>query len=205
MARFRNLLVHLYARLDDGEVGFGRCDRADDVGAHSPPPGQEAARGVGIQHLRFVGVAPPPFGRSTLTLTLRGEIPVKCLQAVFVAVALVASTAVLASAQTETAPDAKQNKTTEKAGEVKQDLKAMVARTANGTVRAASADKVVVAGTDKGRETEWTFAVDAKTKVKKRGKDVSAAELSPGDPVHVRYMEHEGKARAESINVPRRK
>jgi len=60
---------------------------------------------------------------------------------------------------------------------------------------------VVVAGKEKGKDAEWTFALDPKTKVKKGGKDVSAGDLKPGDAVQVRYMDHDGKTVAQSINV----
>lgn len=79
--------------------------------------------------------------------------------------------------------------------------KKMPSKNASGTVKSAAADSVVVAGKDKGKDTEWTFAVDAKTKIKKGGKDVTAADLKTGDSVMVRYMEHGGKAMAQAINV----
>ena len=50
--------------------------------------------------------------------------------------------------------------------------------------------------------TVWTFAVDPKTtKIRKAGKDITAAELAAGDPVNVRYHEHDGKNVADSVMV----
>lgn len=86
--------------------------------------------------------------------------------------------------------------TMDKAGDKK-----MPAKNANGTVKSASADSVVVAGKDKGKDAEWTFAVEPKTKIKKGGKDISAGDLKAGDSVHVRYMDHDGKSVAQTINV----
>ena len=76
---------------------------------------------------------------------------------------------------------------------------AMKAKTANGTVKSAGADSIVVMG--KGKDAEWTFAVDDKTMIKKGGKAVAAADIKPGDSVQVRYMEHDGKAVAQSVTV----
>ena len=59
----------------------------------------------------------------------------------------------------------------------------------------------VVAGKEKGKDAEWTFAVDDKTKVKKAGKEAMAKDIAPGDKVTVRYMEHEGKATATSVSA----
>jgi hypothetical protein len=117
---------------------------------------------------------------------------VKKLLTLVVAAAFLGATAGLAAAQ---AP-----KEEKKAAEKSTDKK-MAAKNASGTVKSAGADSVVVAGKDKGKETEWTFAVDPKTKIKKGGKDVTAADLKSGDSVAVRYMEHDGKAVAQTINV----
>jgi len=59
----------------------------------------------------------------------------------------------------------------------------------------------VVAGKEKGKDAEWTFAVDAKTAIRKSGKAITAADLKPGDQVQVRYMDHEGKATAMAVQV----
>ena len=83
----------------------------------------------------------------------------------------------------------------------------MPAKNANGTVKSATADSLVVAGKEKVKgskemkDVEWTFAVGAKTAIKKGGKAVTAADLMPGDAVHVRYTEDEGKATATAITV----
>jgi hypothetical protein len=74
-------------------------------------------------------------------------------------------------------------------------------KTATGTVKSASPDSIVVAGKEKGKDAEWTFAVDDKTKVKKGGKDTMAKDLAAGDKVTVRYMDHDGKATAMNVNV----
>ena len=75
------------------------------------------------------------------------------------------------------------------------------AKNAQGTVKSASADNLVVAGKEKGKDAEWTFAVDSKTAIRKSGKAITAADLKPGDQVHVRYMDHEGKATAMAVQV----
>lgn len=82
-----------------------------------------------------------------------------------------------------------------------QDKTKTTTRTAAGTVKVASGDGVVVVGKSKGQDAEWTFGVDGKTKIKRGGKDVSVAELKPGDAVSVRYMEHDGKSMAQTITV----
>lgn len=85
------------------------------------------------------------------------------------------------------------------------DKMKMTSKTAAGTVKSASGDSVVVAGKNKGKDAEWTFGLDAKTKVKKGGKEVAANELKAGDAVSVRYMEHDGKAVAQTITVTPKK
>jgi Domain of unknown function (DUF5666) len=125
---------------------------------------------------------------------------VKRLLALVVSLTFVGATAVAAMAA-GTAP-ATSDKKTEKSGDMKSsDTKKMSSKTANGTVKSASADSIVVAGKDKGKDAEWTFAVDGKTTVKKGGKSVAAGDLKPGDSVSVRYMDHQGKAVAQAVNV----
>jgi len=124
---------------------------------------------------------------------------VKKIVSLLIAVAFVAGTTGFAVAQSQTtapAPKAEDKKMDKSA-----DKKKMSSKSASGAVKSASADSVVVAGKEKGKEAEWTFAVDPKTKIKKGGKDVSAADLKPGDSVQVRYMDHDGKTVAQSINV----
>jgi Domain of unknown function (DUF5666) len=75
------------------------------------------------------------------------------------------------------------------------------AQTAIGTVKSVAADSVVVAGKVKGKDTEWTFAVDSTTNVRKASQDVTAAQLAPGDPVRVRYVERDGRTVAQHIAV----
>jgi hypothetical protein len=104
---------------------------------------------------------------------------------------------------------AQEKKTEEKKSEMKSDTKMEkkaekkpAAKTANGTVKSASADSVVVSGKDKGgKEAEWTFAVDPKTTIKKGGKAITAADIKAGDSVQVKYTEADGKAMAQSVTV----
>jgi len=104
---------------------------------------------------------------------------------------------------------AQEKKAEEKKPEMKSDAKPMekkaekkpMAKTANGTVKTASADSVVVAGKDKGKDAEWTFAVDPKTTIKKGGKAITAADIKTGDSVQVKYTEADGKAMAQSVTV----
>ncbi|HXF96574.1 MAG TPA: DUF5666 domain-containing protein [Gemmatimonadales bacterium] len=114
--------------------------------------------------------------------------------------AFVAASAVSAWAQAP-APKPEEKKTEKPAAEKKAPAKKPAAKTASGTVKSASADSVVVAGKEKGKDAEWTFAVDAKTTIKKGGKDVTAADLKSGDPVHVRYTQEGGKQVAQAITV----
>jgi hypothetical protein len=122
------------------------------------------------------------------------------LLAVLVGTAFVAGTVGFAVAQTPSATDKKPGADTKME---KKDASAKKAstKTAVGTVKSASPDSIVVAGKEKGKDTEWTFAVDDKTKVKKAGKDTMAKDLAPGDKVTVRYMDHDGKATAMNVNV----
>ncbi len=126
----------------------------------------------------------------------------KKLLTMVMAIAFVSGIAV-ASAQTTTTPAAPApEKKTEDTGKVeKKAAKKAHAMNASGTVKSASADSIVVAGKSKGKETEWTFAVDPKTKIKKGGKDITAADLQAGDAVSVKYTEQDGKATAQSVMV----
>jgi ribosomal protein S1 len=121
---------------------------------------------------------------------------VKRLFALLVGIAFVAGTVGFAAAATTTdkkpATDTKMDK---------KDASAKKTKTATGTVKSASPDSIVVAGKDKGKDAEWTFAVDDKTKVKKAGKDTMAKDLAAGDKVTVRYMDHDGKATAMNVSV----
>jgi hypothetical protein len=122
---------------------------------------------------------------------------VKKLIATCVAVVFALGTAGLAMAQGE-------KKMEEKKSEMKMDKKAdkkPAAKTANGTVKSASADSLVVAGKSKGKDEEWTFGVDSKTSIKKSGKSITSADVKAGDSVTVRYTEDGGKATAQSVTV----
>jgi hypothetical protein len=83
------------------------------------------------------------------------------------------------------------------------EAKKPAAHNASGTVKTAAADTLVVSGKAKGgKDAEWTFAVDPKaTKIRKAGKDITAADLAPGDAVNVRYHEHDGKNVADAVMV----
>ncbi len=89
----------------------------------------------------------------------------------------------------------------QKPAETKPKSDVKKAKTAMGTVKSASADSLVVAGKEKGKDAEWTFAVDAKTAIRKSGKAITTADLKAGDQVQVRYMDHEGKATAMAVQV----
>jgi len=130
-----------------------------------------------------------------------------------VAVAFVTGAAGLAAAQTSTQPTTPPATTPapapkDKAAEKKTEMTGkMPAKNAAGLVKSASADSVVVAGKEKVqgakemKDAEWTFAIDSKTAIRKAGKAATAADLKPGDQVHVRYMDHDGKATAVAIQV----
>jgi hypothetical protein len=123
---------------------------------------------------------------------------VKRLFALFVGIAFVSGTVGFAAAQaTSTTTDKKPAADTK----MEKSAKKSSSKTASGTVKSASPDSIVVAGKEKGKDTEWTFAVDDKTKVKKAGKDSAAKDLAPGDKVTVRYMDHDGKATAMNVNA----
>ncbi len=115
----------------------------------------------------------------------------KKLLALVVAVVFVAGSAGLVLAQTQTSPPAVEKKAGKK----------MPVKSASGTVKSATAESIVVAGKERHKNVEWTFAVDAKTAIKKAGKSITAADLNAGDTVHVRYMDVDGKAVAQDISV----
>jgi len=120
---------------------------------------------------------------------------VKRALAALVGIAFVFASAGLASAQTPAPATKPEEKKMEK-----MEKKAPH-HTAMGTVKTAGADGIVVAGKAKGKETEWTFAVSDKTKIRKAGKDVTAKDLAPGDKVSVRYMDEGGKMTAMTVNA----
>src|SRR5437762_958860 len=108
-----------------------------------------------------------------------------------------AASAGLAAAQTPP------TKADDKKMEDKKDtsMKKAPHHTAVGTVKTAGPDNLVVAGKSKGKETEWTFALNDKTKVKKAGKEVMAKDLAAGDKVTVRYMDEGGKMTAMTVSA----
>ena len=123
----------------------------------------------------------------------------KKLIAMCVALLFAMGTAGLAVAQEKKAEEKK----SEMKSDAKMDKKEKKAATksASGTVKAAAADSLVVAGKMKGKDEEWTFAVDPKTTIKKGGKAITAADVKAGDSVTVRYTEEGGKATAQSVTV----
>lgn len=122
----------------------------------------------------------------------------KKLIAVLMGVAFVTGVSGSALAQTTTTP--KDEKKMEKPAAAPADKKP-AAHNASGTVKTAAADSLVVAGKTKGKDAEWTFSVDPKTKIRKGGKDISAADLATGDSVSVRYHEDAGKNVADAVMV----
>jgi hypothetical protein len=119
---------------------------------------------------------------------------VRKLVTLFVTAAFVGSTAGFALA-TSTAPAAPAP------ADKKMDDKKASAKSATGKVKAASPDSLVVMGKAKGKDAEWTFALDPKTKIKKGGKDATATDLKEGDDVSVRYMEQAGKNVAQTVTA----
>jgi ribosomal protein S1 len=125
---------------------------------------------------------------------------VKKLIALPVAVVFALTTAGLALAQ-EKKPETMKSDTMKSDTKMEKKAEKKASKTANGTVKSASADSVVVAGKDKGKDAEWTFAVDPKTSIKKGGKAITAADIKTGDSVQVKYTEADGKAMAQSVTV----
>lgn len=117
------------------------------------------------------------------------------------AVAQTPSPAPAPAPATTPAPAQKPVDTKQKPAEAKKT------KNAQGVVKLASADSLVVAGKEKAqgakemKDAEWTFAVDSKTAIRKSGKAITAADLKPGDHVQVRYMDQAGKATAVAIQV----
>jgi hypothetical protein len=122
---------------------------------------------------------------------------VKRALATIVGVAFVFASAGLVAAQTP--PPA--TKADDKKMEDKSSMKKAPHHTAAGTVKTAGPDNIVVGGKSKGKDMEWTFALDDKTKIKKGGKDVTAKDLAPGDKVTVRYMDEGGKMTAMTVSA----
>ena len=77
---------------------------------------------------------------------------------------------------------------------------AVKAKSAKGSVKSASEGSLVVMSTGKEKK-DLTFAVDAKTAIKKGGKAVTAKDLKEGDAVTVSYTEADGKMMAKSVTV----
>jgi hypothetical protein len=147
-----------------------------------------------------------PVGSSSQPKTCSGGVTnVKRSVALLIAVMFGIGLAGLAVAQTTPAPATPAPATTpapaQKPAEAKPKSDVKKAKNAMGTIKSASPDSLVVAGKEKGKDAEWTFAVDSKTAIRKSGKAITAADLKPGDQVQVRYMDHEGKATAMAVQV----
>jgi hypothetical protein len=72
-------------------------------------------------------------------------------------------------------------------------------KTVSGTVKAASADSIVLSGKEKGKDRESTFSVLPRTLITAGGKRITSADLEPGDSVSVRYSEKDGVVSAERV------
>jgi Domain of unknown function (DUF5666) len=130
-----------------------------------------------------------------------GGMTVKRVLGLIIGMAFVAGTVGGALAQGQPAPAPAAPKE-EKKAEKPAEMKRAAAHNASGTVKTATSDSLVVAGKAKGgKDAEWTFSVDPKTKIRKAGKDITAADLAAGDAVHVRYHEQAGKNVADSVMV----
>jgi hypothetical protein len=126
---------------------------------------------------------------------------VKKLLALIVGVAFAAGTAGLVTAQTPAPAPAPEKKMDKMEKSDKAGAKRMSSKHAKGTVKSTSADSLVVAGKEKGKDAEWTFAVDPKTTIKKGGKAITPGDVKSGDTVNVKYMEHDGKMTAQQVTV----
>jgi len=107
----------------------------------------------------------------------------------------------VAQTTTPTTPTPATTPPAQKPAEAKPKSDVKKAKNAMGTVKSVSADSLVVGGKEKGKDAEWTFAVDSKTAIRKSGRAITATDLKPGDQVQVRYMDHEGKATAMAVQV----
>ena len=127
----------------------------------------------------------------------------KKLIAMCVALLFAMGTVGLAVAQEKKAEEKKSDMKSDMKSDAKMDKKEKKAATksASGTVKAASADSLVVGGKMKGKDEEWTFGVDSKTTIKKGGKAITAADVKAGDSVQVRFTEDAGKMMAQSVMV----
>lgn len=122
------------------------------------------------------------------------------LFALVLAITFTAGSAGFTVAQTPTSAPA-EKRAEEKKPEQPAARKKMPVKNASGTVKTASGDSIVVAGRQRKKETEWTFGVDPKTLIRRGGKSITVADLKAGDAVHVRYMDMDGRAVAQSITV----
>src|SRR3990172_11790543 len=73
-------------------------------------------------------------------------------------------------------------------------------KSAKGSVKSVSENSLVVMSSSKDKK-EMSFALDAKTMIKKAGKAVTAKDLKEGDTVTVSYSEDGGKMTVKSVTV----
>lgn len=106
-----------------------------------------------------------------------------------------------AAGQSATPPAPKPAEKTDAKTSDKPAAKKPAAKSASGQLKSASPDAIVVAGKDKGKAAEWTFAIDADTKITRDGKAIASADLKAGDDVRVRFTEQGGKATAQVVMV----
>lgn len=121
--------------------------------------------------------------------------------AAFVAIAFVFASVGLAAAQAPAPKTDDAKKTTDTKMEDKKAVPMKKHHTAVGTVKSAAPEGLVVVSKVKGKETEKTFGLDDKVKIKKAGKDVTVKDLAPGDKVTVRYTDQDGKMTAVTVSV----
>ena len=100
--------------------------------------------------------------------------------------------------QTSQPPGATESRKDDKSADKPEQ---MAAHTAVGRVKSVGADRLVVAGKSKGQAAEWTFVLDAGTKIRKGGKDITAADLKEGDAVQVRYLDQGGRNVAQTVRA----
>ena len=118
------------------------------------------------------------------------------LTASFAVLAFVVATTGTLTAQTPPADKKSDASTATKPVDNKAPVKI-----ANGTLKSAAADSIIVGGKEKGKDVEWTFTVNDKTQIKKGGKPAVTNDLVVGDGVNVRYIDQGGKSVASAINV----
>jgi hypothetical protein len=140
----------------------------------------------------------PGLGRGTGLTKAKRRMNVKRLLVLVLGGALIVGVAASGLAQAPSGTPPKD----EKKGERSAETKKVATQNANGIVRTSAAASLVVSGKAKGgKDAEWTFALEPKTKIRKAGKEVGAGDLASGDVVLVRYHDEDGKHVADSVLV----